>query len=103
VRADPGDAAEQDNGERRDRPNDKLDPAGMGEIGKILRSRIGLPEPKCNRKDGDDGRHHDRQHDRNGIDQDDLVGRRNRTLWIENIHQRPVAAAATDMQSLTGK
>ena len=35
MRADPGDAAEQDHGERRDRPDHQLDPAGMGPVGQI--------------------------------------------------------------------
>src|SRR5260370_685846 len=52
-------------------------------------ARVGGPKPVGEGKDRDDGRQHDRQHDRKRVDQDGLFGGSDRTLWIEKIHRRP--------------
>src|SRR5258708_37488084 len=52
-------------------------------------ARVGGPKPVGEGKDRDDGRQHDRQHDRKRVDQDGLFGGSDRTLWIEKIHPRP--------------
>src|ERR1019366_214282 len=45
-------------------------------------------KPECERENGGDRRQDDRQHNRNGIDQDCFVGDSDRTLWIKDIHRR---------------
>ncbi len=87
MSADPRNAAEQNDGERRNRPDNELDAAGMGPIGMIDSAAIGLPKPECEREDGGDRRQYDREHDRNGVDQDCFVGGSDRTLWIKDVHR----------------
>ncbi len=103
MRADPGDAAEQEDGERRDRPHHHLDTPGIDEVRLKLRFRIGGAKPEGEGQDRDDGRHHDRKHDENGIDQDGAVGRSYRPLRIEQIHRQATGGREAPGKSVTRK
>ena len=50
VRADPDHAAEKQDDEKRDRPDDELDAAGINEAGLVARPRIGSAKPPGERR-----------------------------------------------------
>ena len=84
VRADPGDAAQQDDGQQRDRPDDQLELPRIGEVGPVARPQIGGAVPPGEAQDDQDDRHDDRQHDGDRIDQEGLVALADRPLRIEH-------------------
>jgi hypothetical protein len=85
--ADPRHAAEQDDGEGRDRPDHKLDPPRILPVWPVKCFCVGGPKPERKGKDRGDGRQHDRQHDPKRVDQDGLFGGPDRPLWIKDIHR----------------
>ncbi len=74
VRAEPRDAAEHHDDQRRNRPHDQLEMARELPLGPIEGARVGLAEPEREGGDEDDDRQDDRQHDRQRIDQNEQLG-----------------------------
>ena len=83
VRADPDHAAEKQDDEKRDRPDDEFDAAGKNEAGLVARPRIGSAEPPGENKHADNRRHDDHQHDAEGIEQDLAIGGADRPLRLQ--------------------
>src|SRR5580698_6420908 len=90
MRTDPGHPAKQHDGEQRNRPYDQLKRAGIFEVGQIARPGVGRSVPPRGRQGGDNGRDHDDEHDRHGIDEECRVAVGD---WTFRIEHRPVAAA----------
>ncbi len=63
VRADPDDAAEEEDDEGRDRPDQDLDPAGIGEVRLVAGLGVGFAEMPGDPDAADEGRDDDGQHD----------------------------------------
>ena len=85
VRADPDHAAEQHDRQKRDRPGDHLDPARILKVRKVYRPCIGRAEPPCEGERGDAGRHHDRQHDDDRVDEDRRGASPDFSLRVEDV------------------
>ncbi len=84
MRSEPGDAAEHDDDERRNRPDDQLEMAGELPLRPIEGARVGGPEPEGEAGDQHDDRQDDRQHDRQRIDQNEPLRGADRPGRIEN-------------------
>ena len=83
MRADPDHAAEKQDDQERDRPDDELDAAGIDKAGLVARPRVGGAKPPGKDEDADDRRHDDHQHDGEGIEQDLDVGGADRPLRLQ--------------------
>jgi len=84
VRADPNHAAEKQDDEKRDRPDNELDAAGINEAGLIARPRVGGAKPPGKDQDADSRWNDDDQHNAEGIEQDLAVGGADRPLRLKN-------------------
>ena len=100
VGSDPGDAGEEENHQRRDRPDDEFHAPGIGPGGQVTRTGVrgAKPPGKCQRRQyrwNDDG-----QHDCQRIEQNGAIGRPDRSRWRKNSRmaacerQRPEQAHA---------
>ncbi len=74
VGADPGDAAEEDDDQRRNRPDDELDPSGVDEVGLPACARVGGAIPPRDAERREDRGNDDREHDHHGIEEDLALG-----------------------------
>ena len=99
VRADPGDAADQQHRHRRDRPDQQLEPAGIGEVGPVARAPVGRAEPEGDAQRGEDRGNHDRQHDGERVEQDLPFGGRDRPLGIEDALRAAAERSCADQES----
>ena len=84
MAADPGDSAEQHDGQHRDCPDDQLDRARIFPVRPVGRLGVAAPEPEGDRDRRDHRRDDDREHDRGRIDQDLLLGGADRADRIED-------------------
>ena len=84
MRADPGDAANQQHGHRGDRPNQHLEPAGIVEIRQVAGARVGRAKPEGDAEGGEDRRDDDRQHDAERVEQNLPFGSGDRPFRIEH-------------------
>ena len=92
VGADPGDAAQKQNDQRWDGPNDEFDPAGIGPVRPSLRAFVADAKPPCEQQGRDDDRNHDCQHDDGGIEKNGAFGFAHGPVGIEHA----AAAAAQE-------
>ena len=83
VRADPDHAAEKQDDEKRDRPDDELDAAGINEAGLIARPRVGGAKPPGKDQHADNRWNDDDQHNAEGIEQDLDIGGADRPLRLQ--------------------
>ena len=72
--ADPGDAAEKDDDQRRNRPDDDLDAPRVHEVRLPARAPVGRSIPPGHAESREDRRYDDREHDHDGIEQDFALG-----------------------------
>ena len=84
MRADPGDAAQKQDDERRNGPDDHLDRPGILPVWTIGGPPIARPEPPGKRQRQHDDRNDDREHDRGGVVENDALRLTNRAVWIEH-------------------
>src|SRR5271165_5796954 len=84
MRADPGDAAQEQDYERRNSPDDELDRARVLPVWTIGGPSVARPEPprKCQRQDNDRNDHG--EHDGSCVEENDALRLANRTAWIEH-------------------
>src|SRR6266849_3923756 len=82
--ADPGDAAQKDDGEEGNGPGDELDAAGVLKIRQVDRPRVGGAKPPGEGEGRGDRREHDGEHDGERVDEDRLVGNPDEPLRVED-------------------
>src|SRR5262245_23209758 len=80
----PNDSAQQDHGQRRDRPDDELETPFIGLVQAAGSLRVGCAVPPGERQGRHDHGNHDDEHDRRRIDQEKSLRRRDRPLRIED-------------------
>ena len=80
---DPNDTAQQDHGQRRDRPDNELHTALIRLVKAARRVRVGCAIPPGERQGSDDHGNDDDEHDRRRIDQEKSLRRRDRPLRIQ--------------------
>ena len=83
MRADPGDPAQQDHDQCGDRPGDELNAPFVSDVETAHGARVRCPVPPRERQCRDDDRHDDDEHDCRGVDQQQPLRRRDRTLRIQ--------------------
>src|SRR5215471_13592141 len=81
---DPNDAAQQDHGQRRDRPGDELHAPFIGLVQAAGGTGVGGAVPPGERQGGHDHGNHDDEHDSRRIDQEKSFRRRDRSFRIED-------------------
>jgi hypothetical protein len=84
MRANPRNAADQEYGHGRDRPDEHLETTGIREIRSIAGTLIRCTKPESNAKCRKDHRDHDRQHDAKRVEQNLPVGSGDRPFRIEH-------------------
>src|SRR5499427_11036289 len=85
---DPNDPAQQDHGERRDRPDDELHAPFIRLVQAASGAGVGGAVPPGERQGSDDYGNHDDEHDRRRIDQEKSLRRRDRSLRIQYAGRR---------------
>src|SRR6516165_3446067 len=81
---DPNDSAQQDHGQRWDRPDDELHSPFIGLVKAARGPGVGGPVPPGERQGGHDYRNHDDEHDRRRVDQQEPLRRRDRPLRVQH-------------------
>ncbi len=69
VGADPGDATQEEDDKRRNRPDDELKLSGVSPFGQVPGARVGDPEPVREGEYRHNRRHNNGEHDRQRIEQ----------------------------------
>ena len=84
MRADPGDAAQEQDDERRNGPDDELDRARILPVRTIGGPPVARPEPPCKHQRQDDDRNDDGEHDRGRVVENDALRLADRAARIEH-------------------
>jgi hypothetical protein len=84
VRADPRDAAQKQNDQRRDGPHDEFDLASIGPVGASLRAFVAGAKPPGEKQCADDDRNHHGQHDDGCIEKYGALGFAHGPVGIEH-------------------
>ena len=84
VGSDPDHAAEKQDDQDRNAPDNRFDTAGIDEIGTIACPGIGRAKPPGEDQDRDDRGDHDYQHDAQRVEQDFCVRRADRPLRVQH-------------------
>jgi hypothetical protein len=84
MRAKPGNAAQESDHERGDRPHDELEMSRESPVRQVSRARVGCTKPPGEADCREDYRYDDREHDRHRIDEDELLRRADRPLRVEH-------------------
>jgi hypothetical protein len=77
--ADPRDTTQEKDDERRNGPDEELEPSRVSKFWQVPGARVGCPEPKREGEYRHNRRHDNAEHDRHRIEQHDAIALANRT------------------------